>query len=214
MKKFISLFLLVLIVVLSGCGSKTAYEEMVDSMGNISSMKYSMMEVGANVDGVKINYLFEANVDEPLAHVSMLGFDVYVTDTTAYVQVFQNWIKSDLTEEQMADLEAELDFDVFEIEMPDGDEALNIDTGIAKIDDAVNGMTLNDIVITTDEGYSITGLEQYLTATVENNQLNLTFKDTESDDTAHVTMGKTEAFSLPEEAADAIDVPMETLLEA
>lgn len=214
MKKFISLFLLVLVVVLSGCGNKTAYEEMVDSMGNISSMKYSMFEVGAEVEGISVDYLVEMNIDEPLAHVTALGFDFYLTDTTVYVQAFNNWFKSELTEDQMADLEAELDFDVFEIDMPDGDEPLSIDTGIAMVDDAVNGKTLNDIVITTDEGYSITGLEQYLTATVESSKLSLTFSDSDSGDSAHVTMGKTEEFNLPEEAADAVDVPMEALLEA
>lgn len=40
--------------------------------------------------------------------------------------------------------------------MPDGEETVSINTGIAMVDDAVNGKTLNDIVITTDEGYSIT----------------------------------------------------------
>ncbi|MFV0393060.1 MAG: hypothetical protein ACK5LC_01485 [Coprobacillaceae bacterium] len=130
---------------------------MVDSMGNISSMKYSKFEVGAEIEGVSVDYLVEMNIDELLAQTA-LGFDFYLTDTTVYVQAFNNWFKSELTEDQMADLEADLDFDVFEINMPDGKETLSIDTGIAMVDDAVNGKTLIDIVITTDEGYSITGL--------------------------------------------------------
>lgn len=211
MKKYISLFLLVLVFALSGCGQKTAYEEMVNDIGNIKSMQYAMVEVGANVKSVDFNYKVEMDSKAPLAHVSFLGQDVYLSDKDIYAQILGSWYTSPLSADQIAAIKDETDFDLFKIDMPDGDSTINITSGYDQVDKAVNGKTYNDVVVATDTGFTITGLEDVLKITAKDSQLSLEFSDPSSDDTAHLTLGKADKFSLPSDAKDATAVPASVL---
>lgn len=210
MKK-ISLLLVAVLFTLTGCGQKTAYEQMVDDIGNIKVLQYVVLEVGANVEGVDLNYTVEMDSKAPLVHISFLGQELYLSDSSLYIHALGNWFSSELTEEQIADLEEEFNFNFFTIDMPAGDDVINIDTGVSTIDDAVNGKTFNEVVVATDTGFTIAGLEENLAVTAADQQLSLEFSDSASEDSAHITLGKTEKFELPAEAADAKAIPASAL---
>lgn len=210
MKKFISLFLLVAVIALSGCSNKTAYEQMVDDLGNVQKMQYSMGEIGISSNDINLNYYVEMDSKTPLVHVNVLGMDMYLNDTTLYIKALDNWFSGELTDEIKADLEDDLNFDYFTIDMPDGDETISVDTGIESLDNAVNGKTYNEVVVATDNGFSITGLEDLLSITAGDETLSIEFGDSEGN-SLHATFGKTEKFELPKEAEEATEIPTAAL---
>lgn len=206
MKKYFSI-LLVLVVALTGCGQKTPYEQLSSDVSSLKSVEYVMMELGLNIDGVEVNYQAEIDPKTPLMHVTIMGQELYVTSDTLYAQVLGAWYNTKLTEEQINEIEDEFNFDVYELEMPDGNVPNDLTTNIEAIDSVIAGKNLNDIVVKTDNGYSIQGLEDSLNITTKDNQMSLEYSDPNSADKATLTFGKTDKFEIPAEAYDGNKLP-------
>ncbi len=211
MKKFINVFLMVLLLALSGCGSKTDYQKLVNDLGNVKLMEYSLLEIGGDVQGVELNYKIEMASKDKVAHVKVLGLDAYLDSDNVYVNVFDNWFVVALTEDEKAELAEEFNVDYFEMEMPEGSDKINVSSGIEKIDSALSGKTYDEAVVASDEGYTFVGLEDIVSMDVENNQLTINANVKDENTSVHVKIGKTEKFEIPAEAYEGKEISGEEL---
>ncbi len=202
----------IMVLALSGCSMKTDYEKLVDDLKGVKSMDQAMMEVGIDTTNLSLNYTVESDLDSSITHINVLGLDVYTDNEYVYTKMLGSWYKTALTEEEKADLKEEFNIDVFTMEFPEGDEVIsNVDSGVEKIDTALNNKTYNDVFVATENGYSIVGLEDLVAITVEDNKLNFEFSGSETDGKMHIMVGEAEAVELPSEANDAKEISQDQL---
>ncbi len=200
MKKSVSVLLVMLVLVLGGCGRKSDYDNMVNDLGQIKAMQYAMAEVGATVNGVDLNYTMEFDTSTPLFHGNILGVDIYLDSENLYVEALGNWFQTPTTEEMKTEFENEFDANFLTMDMPAGDEIINISSGVDAVDQAVNGKTYDEVVTATETGYTILGLEDVISIDTADNKLTLNF--TEGENSIHIAIGKAEKFELPTEATE------------
>lgn len=206
MKKYFSILLLVL-VALTGCSQKTPYEQLASEVSSLKSVEYVSFDFGLTIDGVAVNYQAEIDPKTPLMHITVMGQEFYVNSDSLYAQVLGGWYQTKLTAEQIATIEDEFNFDVYQLELPDGNEPSELKTNIEAIDAVISGKNLNDIVIKTDQGYSIQGLEDALNITAKSDKLTLEYADPNGEDKASLSVGKTDKFEIPAEAFDGQELP-------
>ncbi len=218
MKKIFSGLLVMFLITLTGCGEKTDYDQLVKDVDGIKSMQYAMMEVAVSSDIFDFSYLVEMNLPSETVHISVLGMDFYVDQENVYVQVLGSWYYAPMSTDMKADLEEEFSYLFFTVEMPEGDELIASNpTDIEIIDNALAGKTYDEVVVATDEGYTIVGLEDVVTITTGDSFLEIKAIDSEEQLEASVSVGKTEKFEVPNEALEGTEIPteaLETFIEA
>ncbi len=218
MKKLFTMLLVgVITLTLSGCGAKSDYEQLVKEASGLNTMQYAMVEVAAATENFDFSYLVELDMPNETAHISVLGFDLYVDTENVYLQLLGSWYYSPLTTDMKTNLEEEFNYMFFTFELPEGDELIGTDvTGIEIIDEALNGKSYNEAIIATDNGYTISGLEDVVLISAEGDVLQITANSSEDNLEVSVSVGKAEKFEVPSEAIDGNEIStedIETMLE-
>ncbi len=212
MKKLFSGLLVMFLITLTGCGEKTDYDQLVKDVDGIKSMQYAMMEVAVSSDVFDFSYLVEMNLPNETVHISVLGMDFYVDQENVYVQVLGSWYYTSMSTEMKADLEEEFNYLFFTVDMPDGDEQIGSNpTDVEIVDNALAGKTYDEVVVATEDGYTIVGLEEVVTISTDDSFLEIKAIDSEAQLEASVSVGKTEKFEVPTEALEGTEIPTEAL---
>ncbi len=193
----------ILVLVLSGCGSesKTAYEQLVDDLKGTKKMQYSTVELGGAIEDFDMNFTIKLDNKNENVYISVLGFEIYSDGELVYTKLLDNWFAIEYTEDEKAEYEEAFNSPFVRFDFADGDEKIEVYTGEEFIDQYFNGKTLNELVVTTDNGYSFTDVEEYINITTANNQFKLTISY--DGDEMYILLGETDEFSIPEEAFDA-----------
>lgn len=204
---------LTLVLILTGCGTKTDYQQLVKETSSLSKSDGLALTLGSTFQGTdseldgtsfEINYIFDLNQD--LFKMTIDDVETYLTPDTMYINLFNVWIQRSFDINQYSELKEVMAYKDFVVNMPDGDEVLGDNfTGIPSIDQAVSGKTLNQVVVSTGENqYTISGVEDIITADTSAG-LKITINDDEVGK-INIEFTTTDSIELPAEAESALSI--------
>lgn len=197
--------ILIAVVTLTGC-SKSDYEtfaEEANFLVDTSAIELTM--TSPEFEGIEISVTVDAKSD--IMKMDFLGMEAYYVDEMSYVNVFGNWMKQPIDEndEDMEMFDDIKQYTTVFTTFPKGDEVISDNlTGDADIDAKINGKTYDELIKkTADNTYTIVGLEDMITIVTSEDKIVVTY--TTDGEESVMTFNSSEALELPEAALDAID---------
>ncbi len=206
MRKIYALSMFAFLLVLTGCSvGGSDYEQFkseVESIQNLDQLTYKV-----NLTSGEMELNMEASLDETnnTEYINVFGMEIYVDQDFGYLKLLGTWIKSAMSEEDLAQLNEDLDLSVIDVTLPEGStpvyEALNDQS----LKDEYDEQTLDEVIVSTgDNSYSFKGEEEYINMTIKDNQLTVEASDPEDSSTSiKIVIGEGEEVVVPDEAKNA-----------
>lgn len=198
---------------MSGCAEPTTYEQMVSETKTVTDADAIAMVIGSTINGTdsdldgtayELNYVFNSKSD--LIRADVDNVQMYFTSSAIYIKLGEKWLQQDVDLESYGQIQEAISYEQALRNLPDGNQTLGADlTGIASIDKAISGKTLNDLVISTGErSYTLTGLEDKLTITT-GDSVRIDYNGEETG-AVYLSFSPSDKISLPAAAKNAINV--------
>ncbi len=165
MKKIV-LFVLLISIVLVGCGNDSAYSQMKKDIKDIKigdSLKRETTIISGDEQVTATLIIDDAN---GISYINAAGDEMYISPDTAYINTDDIWESYNLSKPNYKMLYNIYGFEESKFFLPPKNEVISTQSGIKLVDDSLNGKTYETIFTTDDNNYTIIGLEDYVTVTI------------------------------------------------